>query len=390
MTYGPRRPSTAFVHAGQSREKRTLPVPPLMQNSAVILRTVDEGLDMLTRQTVENDAYQRYGNETVSVLEEKVRTVEGAEYALAVNSGMTACYLAFRTLTRAGDHVLTLHSLYHEITDQLRFDIEACGVGVTLATRYELPQIRACFRENTRLVFVETPTNPSLWDVGIEELARECTRRGTTMIVDNTLLTFCNQRPLALGADIALYSTTKSINGHGDALGGILTTNRRDLYDRMRALRDNAGLSLDPFSAWLTVRGMRSLSLRLTQSQKTAIVIRDRLREVFPGLEVRCPTETAHSKENGVAGNGGILSIVFDTKARGRAFIEALQLFSLATTFGNLESLVYHFGTFARPTRDIAAIGIPLGLVRLSFGIEDPEDLWQDLEQAIEVAYGHG
>lgn len=379
-------PDTLAVHAGQhGRGAQAFPIPSLVLNAAVLLDSVEQGWEMLTNETVDNIAYQRYANPTVSILEDKFAVMEGARLALAINSGMTACYLVFRALLKAGDHVVAQHSLYHEISDQLTVDKESCGVECSFISDYSVESFAAAFRPNTRLVFVESPTNPAMYDVDIPALAVACHRRGAILVVDNTLLTHEYQKPLDLGADLALYSTTKSINGHGDAMGAVISTNREDLYAPLKSLRDNTGMIIDPFSAWLTVRGLRTLRLRLERQSRHAQEVVAFLRANYPQYEVRYPADCPNSQQNQVSGMGGIVSVVLRNKEAGTQFIRSLKLFRIGTTFGNLESLTYHFGTFARPSRDITKIGIPLGLVRLSIGIEDIADIISDLRQALDA-----
>src|SRR5262245_949581 len=188
---------------------------------------------------------------------------------------MTACYAIFRALTVAGDHIVTQHALYHEISDQLFTDVRSCGVDVTFIRDYSVETFVAAMTEHTKLVFVETPTNPVLLDVPISELAKACRDRGVILVVDNTLLTPIYQQPLKLGADVTVYSTTKNINGHGDAMGGLISTNNGEIFRRLSTHREYTGTILDPLSAWLTLRGLRTLPLRLERhSANAATVIR--------------------------------------------------------------------------------------------------------------------
>jgi cystathionine beta-lyase/cystathionine gamma-synthase len=377
---------TKAVHAAQSSSAQSLPSPQLWLNSAVLLDSVEQGWEMLTNESIPNTAYQRYANPTTLVLEQKFAAMEGAQFALTVNSGMTACYLLFRALLRTGDHVVACHSLYHEISDQFRFDECGAGVAYSLVADYSVDGFRRELRPNTRMVFIESPTNPSMFDVDIAGLAELCRARRVLFAVDNTLLTHEYQKPLDLGADVAVYSTTKAINGHGDCMGGVLSCNDGEIAAKLRSLRENAGLVLDPFSAWLTTRGLRTLPLRLARHSENAAKVIEFIEAKYPMLDVRHPGKCPNHVRNRVTGTGGILSIALPSKEQGERFMRALQLIRIGTTFGNLESLVYHFGTFARPTREITKIGIPLGLVRLSIGIEDPEDIIEDIDRGLHAS----
>jgi len=380
-------PQTIAVHGGQrSAGEKQLPVPALILNSAILLESVDEGWQMLTNETKPNIAYQRYANPTVMVLEDKFSMMEGATYALAVNSGMSACYMLFRTLLSKGDHIVAQHGLYHEISDQIIFDQKSCGVEFSLINDYSISSFEEAFKPATKMVFVESPTNPAMLDVDIASLAEICRSRNIIFVVDNTLLTHEFQKPLNLGADLTIYSTTKSINGHGDAIGGIISTNNKELYSKLKAFRDNTGMIMDPMSSWLTTRGIRTLPLRLKQHTENAFAVMDYLSKNFPEIAIRYPLNLPNSKRNRITNGGGILSIILKGREQAVQFINNLKLIKIGTTFGNLESLCYCFGAFARPHRDITKIGIPLGLVRLSIGIEDVEDIIRDIEFGLKQA----
>lgn len=385
---GPLKVATQAVHAGQHElGLAQFPVPPLVTNSAILLESVEQGWDMLTNERIENFAYQRYANPTVSILEGKFSSLEGSTYSLALNSGMAACVLLFRTMLKCGDHVIVQHGLYHEITDQLKFDSTSCGIEISMVEEYSIAEFETNIKDNTKLVFVESPTNPSLDDVDIRRLAAVCRLRNVILVVDNTLLTPLALKPLRLGAHLSLYSTTKHINGHGDAVGGFICTDSGDLYTALKSYRDNSGMILDPFSAWLTIRGLRTLPLRLERHAASARRLVAVLLKEFPEVQCRVPWNSKYHAANEVDMRfcSGIVSLVFNSRETALIFVRNLRLIRLGTTFGNLESLCYHFGGFARPSRDITKIGIPLGLVRLSIGIEDADDIIADVRRSLNV-----
>lgn len=366
--------------------KNEFPCPRLILNSAIHLDSIEDGLDMLTNGVRDNTAYQRYSNPTVRVLEKQFSLMEGALDSIAVNSGMTAINLIFRSLLKSGDHVVTQHGLYHEISDQLKIDYEFCGISTTFVEDYSVETFVSSFQENTKMVFIEVPTNPTFFDVDILALADACNSRKILLVVDNTLLTHLLCKPLNLGASLTIYSLTKTINGHGDVMGGIISSNDIDILRIIQNWRDNTGVILDPFSAWLTIRGLRTLPLRLSRHEKNAEKVIEFFKEKYPEILVRYGNAGKHVKKNGIIGCGGVISIDLPNKQSAQLLVRNLKLFKLATTFGNLESLCYHFASFARPSRDISKIGIPDGLVRLSIGIEDIEDIISDLESALRAA----
>lgn len=326
--------STRAVHGAQRTREAppasNFPVPPLVLNSAILLDSVEQGWAQLTREEEDNYAYRRYANPTVRVFEQKWADLEGAVDALAFASGMTAVYAVSRAFAGTGDHIVTQHSLYHEISDQLRLDKESCGIETTFLVDYDIDTIERALQPNTRLVFVECPTNPVLLDVDIARLASLCRQRGVILVVDNTMLTCLLQRPLELGAHLALYSTTKTTNGHGDAVGGVVASNDTVLLGRLKSFRDNTGLIMDPLAAWLTVRGLRTLPLRLRAHDENARAVSTYLRSRQPGYPVKTPDETPHAAANGVKANPGIVVFTMPSREQATRFIRAVRLIRMA------------------------------------------------------------
>ncbi|WP_211445251.1 trans-sulfuration enzyme family protein [Collimonas humicola] len=386
----PLGPATKAIHLGQHEVGLDqFPVPPLVSNSAMLLNSAEEGLEMLSNVDVENFAYQRYANPTVSILETKFRSIEQCAHSMAVNSGMTACLLVFRTLLKAGDHIIVPHSIFYEIVDQLDYEVKNRGIEISIIREYETDVFETAIRKNTKMIFIEAPTNPAFLDINIRALAKLCEKYSILLVVDNTFLSPVCQKPLSLGAVITLYSITKHINGHGDVIGGMISTNDADIFKALKHNRNNTGLILDPFSAWLTIRGLRTLPLRLQKHAENALAITRMIDEEFPELEWRGVWSTNSAKSNGIdtACHTGLIALVFPSKEAGMVFVRHLRLIRIGTTFGNIESLCYHYGGFAREaTIDLEQIGIPYGLVRISVGLEDVEDIKTDMRQALHIA----
>lgn len=382
-------PATKAIHLGQHETGlNQFPVPALVCNAATLLGSIEEGREMLGNAEVENFAYQRYANPTVSVLEAKFRALEGCAYSLAVNSGMTACLLVFRALLRAGDHVIVPHSLFYEVIEQLEYEASNRGIALSIIEDYGVAAFAAAIRPQTRMIFIEAPTNPAFLDINIPDLAQLCDNNNVLLVVDNTLLTPVCQKPLSLGAAVTLYSITKHINGHGDVMGGMVSTNAPALFKALKYHRDSAGLILDPFSAWLTVRGLRTLPLRLKKHTENAHAVIAMLREEFPQLDWRAVWSTQSAQANGICSSlhTGLVAIVFASREAGTTFVRHLQLIRLGTTFGNIESLCYHYGSFAREGNDLEKTGVPDGLVRISVGLEDSADINADIRRALCLA----
>lgn len=365
-------------HNDDAYELRSSPVPPLVLNSMIPLRSVEEGWQMLTHESIDNIAYQRYENPTTLTLKKNLKVLSGAKYSLAVNSGMTAAYTVLRALLRSGNHVVAEHSMYHEITDQLSDDSDI-GISYDLFYGTTLHEFQELINENTVMFIFETPTNPTMRDYDLQPIIDYCKTKKIMVVCDNSMLTPVYFKSLDLNADIEFYSLTKHLNGHGDALGGAICTNSEKLHDKLQNLVYNSGLTIDPFSAWLIIRGMKTCYIRMQAQSENAMYIIDKLNEEYPQLEIKYPGFSESYESNGYLSGGSIFSIILPTKEMGTAFIDNTSLIKLGTTFGNIESLCYHFSTFTRQTRDTDKIGLPKGLVRLSIGLENKEDIASEI-----------
>lgn len=381
--------ATAAVHGTQSPGAGRVMIPPMVLDAAMSIDDVDQGIELLSLETAEGFFYSRYGNPTVRLLEERIAALEGAESSASCCSGMTAVWLTIIALCSAGDHVLLPFNVYHEITDSLTY-LERHGISVSGVNMADLGAVVASLTDRTSLILLESPTNPMLQVVDIAMFAKLAHERNIVLAVDNTMPTFLQQPALRLGADLTLYSTTKHINGHGDAIGGIIC-GREDLIAKIREVRDLSGTIITPFNAWLTLRGLKTLPLRLEQQTRNAAEVAAWLeshecvsRVLYPGLESHPDHELACRQ---MTGPGSIVTFeIAGGKQAGTRFLRRLQLCRIATTFGNLETIVYHFATFARPSRDISAIGETEATVRCSLGLEDVADVMEDLDQALRGA----
>jgi cystathionine beta-lyase/cystathionine gamma-synthase len=379
---------TDVIHKGHDffLESRSFPSPQLWLNSAIPLKGLDEGWSMITGKQP-NIVYQRYSNPTVLVLEQKFAHLEGARHSLATNNGMAACLAVLRSLLNPGDHIVSQYSLYAEINDMLQAESKVSGFKLTLVQEYSVNSFRDAINIDTKMIFIEVPTNPSMHDIDIREVSDLCKEKNILLVVDNTMLTPCLLRPLDLGADITLYSTSKHINGHGDALGGIISTQSDQIAKKISSYIAKYGLSLDPFSAWLIIRGLRSLPLRLERHARNAEQVILFLKECYPNIPIHYGSYNSVKRKNGVLMGSGVFSIILPNRSIGVKFVGNLRLITLATTFGNLESTVYNVGGFANPDRDLGAIGIHEGLVRFSIGIENATDIILDIRKALEISF---
>lgn len=320
--------------------------------------------------------YRRHGNESVLQLEAAFSALQRTAACLAVTSGMAAIVLVSAALLRSGDHIIVPANVFYETAAQLT---ALAGRGRMKMTRVDgrLESIIHAFTARTRMVMIESPANPSLQTLDLRTLAAACRERGILFVVDNTLLTPLAQNVLDLGADISLYSLSKHLSGHGDVIGGMVCTRRPDLCARLHEWRTFAGITLDPFAAWLTLRGLRTLPLRLRMHAANARALARMLQHEFSALQWEGAWTGPHARRNRVsmALHTGMMALYLADATQAGRFIGGLHGVPVLPTFGNPETGVFHYGGVVQDPGALAAAGIPPGLVRVAIGIEDPRDL---------------
>ncbi|WP_428267056.1 cystathionine gamma-synthase [Haliangium sp.] len=338
--------------------------------------------------------YSRTHNPTRFALEDNIASLEGGRYGLAFASGLAATSTVLQLLS-AGDHVIAVDDLYggtFRLFDKVyrRLGIEfdyVDPVGGAAA-------VEAVVRPNTRMVWLETPTNPMLKLCDIAQVAEVCKKRDLVLAVDNTFMTPYNQQPLALGADIVCHSTTKYLNGHSDVVGGAVVTSDDDLHERLAFLQNAVGAVPSPMDSFLVLRGIKTLHVRMDRHERNARALAEWLsgheqveRVIYPGLESHPQHALAARQQRGF---GGMLS--FDLRGgldAARAFLRACELFALAESLGGVESLIEHPAIMTHasvPAERRRVLGIGDGFIRLSVGIEDLDDQRADLERAFAAA----
>ena len=338
--------------------------------------------------------YSRASNPTVSALEANLGSLEDAPPAVCFATGLAAVHALFLTLLKSGDHVVCSDVIYGGTYRLLKEVLADLGIRSSFVDTSSVPAVRAALTPSTRLVLIETPGNPTLKLTDVAAIAAVTRPLGIRLAVDNTFLTPVGLRPLDLGADISLYSTTKYIEGHNATVGGALTTRDGALAERFRFIRKSVGSIQAPHDAWLTLRGIKTLPCRLRQHSENAQVVAEWLekhpgveRVWFPGLASFPQASLARRQHRYHAG-----IIAFEVKGgveAGIAVMNSVKLISLAESLGAVESLITHPVTMTHgsvPREERIAIGITDGLIRLSVGLEDPKDLIADLEQALAVA----
>jgi cystathionine gamma-lyase len=338
--------------------------------------------------------YSRSGNPTRFALEKKLAAIENARYGLAFSSGLGAETTLCLSLLKAGDHVVAFDDLYGG-TRRLftRIFEENYGIDFTYVDARDPENVKTAVRKNTRLIWLESPTNPLLRLCDIRQIAGIAHDAGASVVVDNTFASPYFQQPVGLGADIVVHSTTKYINGHSDSIGGALVTSDDELYKRLKINQNAAGAILSPFDSFLVARGIKTLALRMERHERNALAVagflsaHEKVAAVwYPGLASH-PQHALAKKQ--MTGFSGMLS--FELKGGGmeaKKFLKNLHLFALAESLGGVESLIEHPASMTHasvPLAERRKIGVSDALVRVSVGIENADDLIADLEQALGI-----
>lgn len=382
---------TLTVHAGEEPCPLTGALDtPIYQSTTFAARTADE-LGEIFDEKKPGYMYTRYGNPTINALEEKIAALEGGEAALATASGMAAISTAILGYVKAGDHVVSARSLYGGAYHFLNATIKRYGVDTTFVGSARVEDFEKALQPNTRLLYMETPSNPLLDILDIAALAGLARSRGIPSMIDNTFASPFLQRPLEMGVTVSIHSSTKYLCGHGDAIGGIIVGPKEYLHFlRHDIIRDFGGIS-SPFSAWLTMRGVRTLHVRMpvhcANAQKVAEFLagHPNVEKVnYPGLPQHPGHELAKKQMKGF---GAIIS--FEVKGGyegGKKVMDGVRLFARAASLGDTRSLIVHSASTSHkgvPRDKRLEMGVSDGLVRLSVGIEAADDLLADLEQAL-------
>ncbi len=378
---------TLAIHAGQPNDALTgAVVTPIYQTTTYAQHQLGGQPDY---------CYSRTGNPGRTALESSLAALEGARYGLAFASGLAAVNALLQTLS-AGDHVVASQDLYGGCYRIFTKIFSRFGITFSLIDTTDVRNVERAITKATRLLWLETPSNPLLRITDIEACCAVARQRGIRSVVDNTFATPVHQRPLQLGADIVLHSTTKYIGGHCDVLGGALVTSDEETFSELKFVQNATGAVPGPQDCFLLLRGIKTLSLRVRQHAENAQRIAEHLeahpevrRVIYPGLASHPQHELARRQ---AAGFGAVVSVEFEGGIeRVRSLIGQLRLWPLAESLGGVKSLLCHPATMTHAAVEPAErrrIGIGDGLVRLSVGIEDVEDLIEDLNAALEQSAG--
>lgn len=373
--------ATRAIHDGQEPDPRTGAVTvPIYLTSTYQLQGIEEHRGW---------EYSRVSNPTRDALETSLASLEGGTSAHVFGSGMAAI-AALVTLLHAGDHVICGDNVYGGTMRLFTQVIVRHGIEFSFVDTSDAENVRRAIRPNTRLVHIETPTNPLMILTDIRAVGAICHERGIPMSVDNTFMSPYLQRPIEFGADVVMHSTTKFLNGHSDGLGGVLVTTNPELAENFRFVQKCTGGILSPFESWLILRGVKTLAVRMRQHDANGREVAAYLarhpkvsRVFYPGL----PTHPQHElAKRQASGFGSMISFESGSRANADKILRAVRVITNGESLGGVESLISHSATTthaAVPPEERARLGITEGLVRISVGIEDIGDILEDLDQAL-------
>ena len=383
---------TRAVHAGDSPSEHygamSVPIYPA---SVYAFSDADEGAAI---HSEEKDGYYygRLGNPTQRALEAAVVDLENGEAALALASGMAAVSAAIFTLVKTGGHIVAPQSMYATTTNFLHHVKERFGIDTTFIDATDPENYRAAIRPETRLFWIETPTNPLVLITDIEAVTSVAREHGIATVADNTFATPYNQRPLELGVDAVVHSATKYLGGHSDLTAGVLVGSNEIVEAARHGANKFYGGNIAPQVAWLVIRGIKTLALRMERHNANALTIANMLGDhpkveavFYPGLESHPNHEVAKRQMPG--GYGGMIGLDVGSVVSGKAFANAVRLCTLATSLGGVETILQHSASMTHapiPREDRLKAGITDGLIRLSVGVEDVNDIMADLTQALD------
>ncbi len=382
---------TKCVHSGVGEYEFGSVVPPIYQTSTFKFNSAQHGAALFAGEE-KGYIYTRMLNPTVEALEDSIAELEGGYKGLGCASGMAAVHTVFAALLKTGDHVVCSAAVYGPTTTLLNTIMKNFGVETTFVDTSDLEAVKNAIKKNTKLFYIETPGNPTLAISDLAAIAKLAHSHNALMAVDNTFMSPALQRPIEFGADIVLHSLTKFLNGHADVVGGVVVVKDEAAYKHFRKILNQIGGVIDPFNSFLVHRGIKTLSLRMERHCESAQIVAEYLEKhplvksiSFPGLKSHPQYELAKKQQKGPGG-----MITFEVEGgleAGQVLMNSVKLCQLAVSLGGVESLIQHPASmthFSMGKEGRVAAGISDGLVRLSVGIENVNDIISDLDNALE------
>ncbi|RSK27350.1 methionine gamma-lyase [Bacillus sp. HMF5848] len=384
---------TKLIHNGyESRKYFDSLVPPIFQSATFTFETAEQGEARFSGETG-GYIYSRLNNPTTQILEDRIAVLEGAEKALVFSSGMAAVSAVLLSLTKAGDHILCSEGVYGCTFGLLEMIKEKYQITHTLSPMQAESDLHESINENTALIYIETPINPTMKVIDLQMVAGIASKYNIPVIVDNTFSSPYLQQPLALGCDVVVHSATKYISGHGDVIGGLVAGKKDLLEEISMTTRKDVGGTMSPFDAWLLLRGLKTLHIRLDRHTENATAIVNKLKTHSKVEKIFYPGDKDNIhypiSKNQMHAGGGVLSFTIQgDKKCAQTFLNHLKLIKIAVSLGDAETLIQHPATMTHavvPEEARLKMGITDNMLRLSVGLEAWTDIWADLEQALEV-----
>lgn len=390
--------NTKLIHSGEIRDQFGSATVPIYQTSTFRFENAQHGADCFSGAS-DGYIYSRIGNPTIESLEKSIAELENGYDGIATSSGMGAITSIYMALLGAGSHIVGTASVYGPARAVIEKDFSRFGVESDFVNTSDLDAVRKAIKPNTKVLYIETPANPTMEITDIAACAEIAKENNLILVVDNTFATPLYQKPLDLGADIVLHSVTKFINGHADVVGGMVVTKEKSLYDKVRHTMVYMGCNMDPHQAYLVIRGLKTLALRVQRNQENAIKTAQFLEKhpkvswvLYPGLPSHPQYELAQRQ---MGGPGSMISFgVRGTEksggcgfTAGKTMMDNVKVAMLAVSLGGVETLIQHPASMTHAAVSKAEkekAGITDDLVRLSVGIEDIEDILADLAQALD------
>lgn len=379
-----------LIHAGALEDPFGSVSVPIYQSSTFAFKNAEHGAACFAGED-DGYIYTRIGNPTITALEENIASLEGGFGGIATSSGMGAATSIYMALMNQGDHILSTDAVYGPSRNIIENHFSRFGVESSYVDSTDIEELKKNIRPNTKILYIETPANPTIGITDLEACAALARENYLIMVVDNTFCSPFLQNPLEYGADVVFHSVTKFINGHADVVGGVIVTATEELYNKIRSMMVLTGCNMDPHQAWLVLRGVKTLSLRISRSQSTAMKIAQYLEDHPRVAWVRYPGLVSHPQHElagrQMRGYGSMIS--FGLKGgyeEGKMLMNKLELATLAVSLGGVETLVQHPASMTHAgisAENKAKTGITDDLVRYSVGIEDANDLIADLEQSL-------
>jgi len=382
--------NSKLIHSSGIEDNYGSATTPIYQTSTFAFRDCEHGAKLFAGEE-EGYIYTRIGNPTITAFENVMSELEGGYRAIATSSGMGAVNVAYLTFLTKGDHIISTDAVYGPSRVVIENYYNRYGIESSYVDTSDISNIEKVLRPNSKMLYIETPANPTMAITDIKKCSLLAKKHNLILVVDNTFCSPFLQKPLNLGADITLHSITKFINGHADVVGGVLIAKDKDIYHKLRATMVNFGFNMDPHQAYMVIRGLKTLSIRMERSQQNAMIIAEYLSKhpkvewvKYPGLKSFSQYELAQEQ---MSGPGGMIS--FELKGgydAGKNLLNNVKLALLAVSLGGVETLIQHPASMTHSKvskENRIKAGITDGLIRYSVGIEDVNDLLEDLKQAL-------